>query len=66
MPRASRAQRGERDAWTRGKFNKVTGNYRIGGLEVAFDPDLELDTKAQPAPLFPVSPLNLHSKSSHY
>ena len=52
MPRGRRANR---DGSTRGKFNRVTGSYRIGGLEVAFDPDLDLDSKAQPTPLFPVS-----------
>ena len=54
MPGGNRG-RGKPGGGTRGTFNTATGIYRISGVEVAFDPELNYDVNKKPTPLFPVS-----------
>lgn len=48
------SSRGGKTMHSRGYFNNVTGAYRINGVEVAFDPELEYNVKKESEPLFPV------------
>ena len=38
----------------RGRGGRFSGSQKIGGVELSWDPDLDLD-KPQPTPTFPVS-----------
>ena len=42
----------------RGRGGRFGGSQKIGGVELAWDPDLDLD-KPQPTPTFPVSSITL-------
>lgn len=41
----------------------TNGIYKVGGLEIAYDPDLDQD-KPQPEPLFPVCHVHCNQKTA--